>query len=206
MTWRRHPRHRRERPVLGRGAAHRHAADLRHARRAAVRARRRAEPRHRGHHGRRRVHRLARRLPGRGAVDRRRSSRRSPASALGLLHAILTVPLGAVAARVGPRRHAARHEPRLLRLSRAAAAKVTTPPTIEPFAPMAWLGIPVLDGADAAHAAGAASACRCSRMLLNRTPLGLAVRMVGENPSAAEGQGIDVIARPAWAPSSRARR
>ena len=30
--------------------------------------------------------------------------------------------------------------------------------------------------------------------LLNRTPAGLAVRMVGENPSAAEGQGIDVIA------------
>ena len=30
--------------------------------------------------------------------------------------------------------------------------------------------------------------------LLNRTPAGLAVRMVGENPSAAEGQGIDVVA------------
>jgi simple sugar transport system permease protein len=25
--------------------------------------------------------------------------------------------------------------------------------------------------------------------ILNRTPLGLAVRMVGENPAAAEGQG-----------------
>ena len=37
----------RNRRLLGRGAAHRHAADLRHAGRAAVRARRRAEPRHR---------------------------------------------------------------------------------------------------------------------------------------------------------------
>ena len=27
---------------------------------------------------------------------------------------------------------------------------------------------------------------------LNRTPLGLAVRMVGENPAAAEGQGVNV--------------
>ena len=30
--------------------------------------------------------------------------------------------------------------------------------------------------------------------ILNRTPLGLAVRMVGENPAAAEGQGLDVVA------------
>jgi len=29
---------------------------------------------------------------------------------------------------------------------------------------------------------------------LYRTPLGLAVRMVGEKPAAAEGQGIDVVA------------
>lgn len=30
--------------------------------------------------------------------------------------------------------------------------------------------------------------------LLYRTPMGLALRMVGENPAAAEGQGVDVIA------------
>ena len=30
--------------------------------------------------------------------------------------------------------------------------------------------------------------------VLNRTPAGLAVRMVGENPAAAEGQGLSVAA------------
>ena len=30
------------------------------------------------------------------------------------------------------------------------------------------------------------------RQVLNRTPVGLAIRMVGENPAAAEGQGLSV--------------
>ena len=64
------------RRLLGRGHPHRHAADLRHARRAALRARRRAQPRHRGHLDRRRHGRLAHASISAGSVDRRRSSRR----------------------------------------------------------------------------------------------------------------------------------
>jgi ABC-type uncharacterized transport system permease subunit len=41
--------------------------------------------------------------------------------------------------------------------------------------------------------------------VLYRTPAGLALRMVGENPQAAESQGVSVLAR-APAPSSPARR
>ena len=43
-------------------------------------------------------------------------------AALGLLHAVLTVPLGLVAARVGARRDAVRDEPRFLCVPRDAAA------------------------------------------------------------------------------------
>jgi ABC-type uncharacterized transport system permease subunit len=78
--------------LLGRRPAHRHAADLRHAGRADLRARRRAQPRHRGHHGRRRLHRLARRLPG-ADLWTGVPSPRSTGAVFGLLHALLTVPL-----------------------------------------------------------------------------------------------------------------
>ena len=79
--------------VLGRGAAHRHAADLRHARRAAVRARRRAQPRHRRHHGRRRLHRLARGVRRRAACGRASAVAALTGAVFGLLHALLTVGL-----------------------------------------------------------------------------------------------------------------
>lgn len=70
--------------------------------------------------------------------------------------------------------------------------KVSTPPTIEPFQPMEWLNIPVLSGLTEMTLLAIALVIALA-WILNRTPLGLAIRMVGENPAAAEGQGIGVI-------------
>jgi simple sugar transport system permease protein len=74
---------------------------------------------------------------------------------------------------------------------RVSFPKVDTPPTIEPFAPMAWLPIPVLD-AQTPLTLLALLAVPALAFVLMRTPLGLALRMVGENPAAAEGQGLSV--------------
>ena len=74
---------------------------------------------------------------------------------------------------------------------RVSFPTVSSPPTITPFAAMDWLPIPVLS----AQTPLTLLALLLVPVLgygLNRTPLGLAVRMVGENPAAAEGQGIDV--------------
>lgn len=76
---------------------------------------------------------------------------------------------------------------------RVAFPKVSTPPTIEPFAPMDWLGVPVLDEQTPLTLL-ALLLVPLIAWGLQRTPLGLAVRMVGENPQAAEGQGIRVMA------------
>ena len=76
---------------------------------------------------------------------------------------------------------------------RVAFPKVETPPTITPFAPMQGLGIPVL-GAQTPLTLLALALVPLVAWVLYRTPLGLAVRMVGENPRAAEGQGIRVLA------------
>ena len=76
---------------------------------------------------------------------------------------------------------------------RVSFPKVNTPPTIEPFAPMEWLGIPILS-AQTPLTLLALLLVPLLAWLLMRTPLGLAVRMVGENPQAAEGQGISVAA------------
>ncbi len=76
---------------------------------------------------------------------------------------------------------------------------VTSPPTIEPFQPLAipWLSqIPVIGPALFAQTPLtylAFAAVALVAFVLYRTPLGLAVRMVGENPAAAEAQGIDVV-------------
>jgi len=80
---------------------------------------------------------------------------------------------------------------------RVLLPRVTTPPTIEPFSPMSSLGVPLLS----TQTPLTLLALVCVPLLayvLNRTPAGLAVRMVGENPGAAEGQGINVIAVRMW--------
>lgn len=69
--------------------------------------------------------------------------------------------------------------------------KVSTPPTIETFAPMSWLGLPVLS-AQTPLTLLALLLVPLLIWLLYATPAGLAVRMVGENPHAAEAQGISV--------------
>jgi simple sugar transport system permease protein len=58
---------------------------------------------------------------------------------------------------------------------------------------MDWLGIPVLDQQTPLTLL-ALLLVPLIAWGLQRTPLGLAVRMVGENPQAAEGQGIRVMA------------
>lgn len=76
---------------------------------------------------------------------------------------------------------------------RVSFPKVSTPPTIEPFQAMDWLPIPIL-GEQTVLTLLALLLVPVLAWWLFRTPSGLAVRMVGENPLAAEGQGIPVIA------------
>ncbi|MCZ2496762.1 ABC transporter permease [Xylophilus sp. Kf1] len=75
---------------------------------------------------------------------------------------------------------------------RIAFGQVATPPTIVPFQPLAGLGVPVLS----AQTLPTLLALLLVPLLawLLRTPLGLALRMVGENPQAAESQGVPVLA------------
>ena len=76
---------------------------------------------------------------------------------------------------------------------RVSFPKVTTPPTIEPFPAMDWLPIPIL-GEQTILTLLALLLVPLLTWWMFRTPSGLAVRMVGENPLAAEGQGIPVMA------------
>lgn len=113
-------------------------------------------------------------------------------AAFGLLHAVLTVGLALS-------QHVAGLGITLLATAlsyfayRVSFPKVSTPPTITPFASMDWLGIPVL-AAQTPLTLLALVAVPLSAWALYRTPAGLAVRMVGENPQAAEGQGLSVVA------------
>ncbi|MDD0837404.1 ABC transporter permease [Curvibacter sp. HBC61] len=111
-------------------------------------------------------------------------------AAFGLLHAALTVGLALS-------QHVAGLGITLLATAlsyygyRVSFPKVSTPPTITPFAPLQEWGIPVLSG----QTALTWLALACVPLLawwLQATPAGLALRMVGENPQAAEGQGISV--------------
>ena len=110
----------------------------------------------------------------------------------GLLHALLTVALALS-------QHVAGLGITLLATAlsyygyRVSFPKVNTPPTITPFAPMEGLGIPVLS-AQTPLTLLALLAVPAVGWVLYRTPLGLAIRMVGENPQAAESQGASVLA------------
>lgn len=116
----------------------------------------------------------------------------------GLLHALLTVPLGLS-------QHVTGIGITLLASSasyftyRMVLPDVSTPPRIEAFPPLepAWLmAIPVVGpilGQQTALTWLAFVMVALVAWILWKTPLGLAVRTVGENPAAAEAQGIPVI-------------
>jgi general nucleoside transport system permease protein len=75
---------------------------------------------------------------------------------------------------------------------RVSFPKVESPPTIQAFADMSgWLPLPVLNQ-QTPMTLLALLLVPALAWLLYRTPLGLALRMVGENPAAAEGQGLSV--------------
>ena len=117
----------------------------------------------------------------------------------GLLHAALTVPLGLS-------QHVAGLGVTLLATSlayftyRIVLPNVTTPPRITPFAPMSIPGLSDLPFVGPAFFQQtpltylAAALVLVVAYVLNRTPLGLAIRAVGENPAAVEAQGLDVYA------------
>lgn len=115
----------------------------------------------------------------------------------GLLHGLLTVPLGLS-------QHVVGIGVTLLATSltyytyRLALPEVTSPPKIEPFQPLPIPGlsqIPVVGEALFSQTAltyAAFIVAGLAAWALYRTPLGLAVRAAGENPSAVEAQGISV--------------
>ncbi len=111
-------------------------------------------------------------------------------AAFGLLHALLTVILALS-------QHVSGLGITLLATSlsyygyRVSFPKVATPPTITPYSEMSWLGLPIL-AQQTPLTLFALLLVPLIGYALYRTPLGLAVRMVGENPQAAEGQGVPV--------------
>ena len=112
--------------------------------------------------------------------------------AFGLLHAFLTVGLALS-------QHVCGLGITLLATAlsyfgyRVSFPKVTTPPTITPFTEMGWLPVPILQNQTPLTLL-ALLLVPLLTYALYRTPVGLAVRMVGENPQAAEGQGVSVAA------------
>lgn len=120
-------------------------------------------------------------------------------AALGLLHSTLTVPLGLS-------QHVVGIGVTLLATSltyyayRLALPEVTSPPKIESFQPWPIPGlsqIPVVGEALFSQTPLTYLAFITAGLVgwvLYRTPLGLAVRAVGENPAAVEAQGISVTA------------
>ena len=113
-------------------------------------------------------------------------------AAFGLLHALLTVALALS-------QHVSGLGITLLATAlsyygyRVSFPKVTTPPTITSFAAMDGLGIPIL-AQQTPLTLLALALVPVVGYILYRTPVGLSLRMVGENPQAAEGQGVSVTA------------
>jgi len=116
---------------------------------------------------------------------------------IGLIHAILTVPLGLS-------QHVSGLGVTLLATSvsyftyRTALPKVSSPPKIEPFQP---LDIPILSelpfigpilSQQTAMTWLAIFMVGLVWWVLNRTPLGLSIRAVGDNPDAVDAQGLSV--------------
>lgn len=118
-------------------------------------------------------------------------------AAFGLLHGFLTVPLGLS-------QHVTGIGITLLATSltyyayRLVFPEVTSPPKIEPFAPLAipfladvpFFGEALFRQTPLTYLAFVS--VLVVAYVLYRTPIGLAVRTVGENPAAVEAQGIDV--------------
>ncbi len=115
---------------------------------------------------------------------------------IGLLHALLTVPLGLSqhVSGLGITLFAAALAYYLYRLIVTVGE---SPPTIEPFRP---LDIPILSDvpflgpvlfAQTAPTYLALISVAIIAYVLARTPLGLAIRMTGENPHTVESQGLD---------------
>ena len=113
-------------------------------------------------------------------------------AAFGLLHALLTVPL-ALSQHVAGLAITLFATAAAYYAYRVSFPAVTTPPTIEPFTEMSWLPIPIL-AQQTPMTLLALLAVPALAWMLYRTPVGLAIRMVGENPAAAEGQGLSVTA------------
>lgn len=117
----------------------------------------------------------------------------------GLLHSTLTVPFGLS-------QHVVGLGVTLLATSSASFAyrlmlpEVTSPPKIEPFQPLdlpllsylPWRSEVVFSQTALTWAAFAVAGLVA--WVLYRTPLGLALRAVGENPEAVEAQGLSVTA------------
>jgi len=117
----------------------------------------------------------------------------------GLLHAGMTVTLGLSqhVTGLGITLFASSLSYYLFRL---AVPLASSPPTVEPFQPVAIPGLsdlPFLGDALFSQTAPTYLAILIALItayVLFRTPLGLAVRMTGENPHGAEAQGINPIA------------
>jgi ABC-type uncharacterized transport system permease subunit len=120
-------------------------------------------------------------------------------AAFGLLHALLTVPLGLSqhVTGIGITLFATSLSYFVYRL---ALPNVATPPRIMPFQPinipglsdLPFIGPALFQQTPLTFLAFALFVIVA--LVLYRTPLGLAIRAVGENPSAVEAQGLDVTA------------
>ncbi|MCU0906492.1 MAG: ABC transporter permease [Rhodobacteraceae bacterium] len=118
---------------------------------------------------------------------------------MGLLHALLTVPLG-LSQHVSGLGITLFASALAYYLYRLIVTVGETPPTIPPFQPLAVPGLsdlpvvgPILF-AQTAPTYVALAAVAVMAFVLARTPLGLAIRMTGENPHAVEAQGLNPVA------------